>query len=192
MGDGFVIIALLIVGVFIFFGILLNESQSSRHKKILLFFHNSGFDKDSKIITGRYLAGHPNIDDSVNKTLIYLKKDDPTLYFFKDNDDFDPPTELGSIPTESITDIVAEDKSTMEKRVTVGRLLLVGIFAFAWKKKKVNESAFLIIEWNKGKFKNETIFEFEGRNAMSSANTVRNRLIEIVNAFEEDEEENEG
>jgi hypothetical protein len=66
----------------------------------------------------------------------------------------------------------------MEKRITLGRVLLVGIFALAWRKKKKNELAFVTIEW-KEKFENSTIFSFEGQEAMQKANTARNELIKM-------------
>lgn len=83
----------------------------------------------------------------------------------------------GYIPIQSILNISIEDKSTIEKRVTVGRLLLVGIFALAWRKKDVKNSVFLIIEWQGGTFTHETIFEFGSNNAFQSANIIKNKLI---------------
>jgi len=84
---------------------------------------------------------------------------------------------LARISNDSITNIVIEDSSTIEKRVSFGRVFLVGIFALAWQKKKKNELAYLIIEWNDGRFDHETMFQFEGKDAMTKANTARNKLI---------------
>lgn len=58
-------------------------------------------------------------------------------------------------------------------------MILVGVFAFAWKKKKKNEIAFVEIDWKKGKFNNETMFCFEGENAVQRANKARNGIIKF-------------
>ncbi len=87
------------------------------------------------------------------------------------------PLILGEIPSINIKNILVEDQSTVERRVTLGRMLLVGIFAFAWSKRQKNELAYLIFEWSDGRFEHETIFEFEGRDAMVKANTARNGVI---------------
>ena len=58
--------------------------------------------------------------------------------------------------------------------------MLTGVFAFAWKKKTKHELAYITIYWNDGKFDHETIFEFEGRNAMTRANSSRNKLINLA------------
>ena len=57
------------------------------------------------------------------------------------------------------------------------KFFLVGIFALGWKKKKVNEQAFVVIKWKTGKFVNETIFMFENKGALQLANTARNFLV---------------
>ena len=56
-------------------------------------------------------------------------------------------------------------------------MLLVGVFALAWKKKKKNEEAFLNINWTDGKYEHETLFQFEDKGAFQEANKVRNSLI---------------
>lgn len=81
------------------------------------------------------------------------------------------------IPIEAVSDITIEDASSIEKKITVGRIFLVGIFALGWRKKKKNELAFLVIEWKKGKFEHFTTFSFEGKEAFQNANTARNKLI---------------
>ena len=86
-----------------------------------------------------------------------------------------------TIVIENIKNITVEDASSIEKKITVGRLLLVGVFALAWRKKKTNELAFVVTEWNDGKFDHSTTFSFEGKEAMTKANTARNSLIKMCN-----------
>ena len=123
----------------------------------------------NKINAGKYLSGHPFIDKAVENIKIIPRETDLSL--------ISGIKQLAIIKKEEIKNVLAEDASTMEKKVTVGRLLLTGVFAFALKKNKKNELAYVTIQWNDKRFDHETIFEFTGRNAMEQANTVRNSLI---------------
>lgn len=124
--------------------------------------------------SGTYVSGHPSIDDSIKETYLLLGKEDVKIFIGPGN------LLKGRVPKESITNVVMEDSSTIQNRVTVGRLLMTGIFAFAWKKKTKQECAYFIIEWDKGQFKNETIFEFEGKGSIQKANALRNKFISYL------------
>ena len=67
-------------------------------------------------------------------------------------------------------------------------MLLVGPLAFAWKKKEKKECAYIIIQWNDGRFNHETLFEFTGTGSIQSANTGRNNLINSIKKAEETKE----
>ncbi|MDP3452887.1 MAG: hypothetical protein Q8R90_08020 [Bacteroidales bacterium] len=164
---------LIIVIVFVFLMVILLISAQKEQKSNQLVLESKGYRLDNSIKTGKYLAGHPDINEPVNKTDI-LPIDDFLDIF---NSTTLTQVKIASIRKTFITNVVIEDQTTIEKRVTVARLLLVGIFAFALRKKQVNELAYMIIEWNDGKFNHETIFEFEGKDAMMNANTSRNHLI---------------
>jgi hypothetical protein len=128
---------------------------------------------------GKYLSGHPDISSAYEN--IYLSVEDNKLKIaFRQEKDKLIQKELGYIDCDKIKNIAVEDASTIEKRVTFSRILLVGIFALAWKKKKVNEIGFIVIEWNDGRFDHETTFQFEGVNAMQSANSGRNWIIKSL------------
>lgn len=164
---------IIIAIAFIFIGI----NGASKQKENETQLSQLGYSNDFKIETGKYVAGHPDINDSILQTSIFPKNNKLEIFT----------NELGKLSVKkadidfsSIKNIVAEDQSSIEKRVTVDRLLLTGIFAFAWKKNKKNELAYLTIEWNDGKFDHETIFEFEGTDAMQKANTARNKIIKLV------------
>jgi hypothetical protein len=125
---------------------------------------------------GTYVGGHPSLNETI-QGMTALKKDGQLMLH-----EFPlmsaTPKYKASIPIDKITNIQVEDSSSIEKKLTIGRLFLVGIFAFAWKKKKKNELAFVTIQW-KDKFDNDTVFSFEGKDAMQSANTARNELIKL-------------
>ncbi|HUW06997.1 MAG TPA: hypothetical protein VMW01_12125 [Williamwhitmania sp.] len=167
---------LIIVG----FGILLvviGISAANKQKENNAKLTELGYSLDAKVDIGKYVAGHPDINDAIPKTSIFPK--DNKLEIMLETP-MAMPVKKGEIENQFIKNILAEDLSTVEKRVTVGRLLMTGIFAFALKKKKKNELAYLTIEWNDGRFDHETIFEFEGAGAMQNANTARNKIIKIV------------
>lgn len=124
--------------------------------------------------SGTYISGHPSIDNSMKDTHLLLDNEDVKIFIGAGS------LLKGRIPKESITNVAMEDSSTIQNRVTVGRLLMTGIFAFAWKKKTKQECAYFIIEWDKGQFKNETIFEFEGKGSIQKANALRNKFISYL------------
>lgn len=152
-------------------------SEANKEKEINSKLVELGYSQDNKIDTGKYIAGHPDINGTILNTSIFPK--DNKLEIMLETP-MEMPEKKGEIEYTLIKNILAEDQSTIEKRVTVGRLLMTGIFAFALKKKTKNELAYLTIEWNDGKFDHETIFEFEGAGAMQSANTARNKVIKKV------------
>lgn len=164
-----------VVAIILF--ILLGMHGSKKQKEIERDLKLKGYSLESKILTGKYVAGHPDLNDQIPVTII-LPKGDKLIIMAETP--LEMPVKKAEIGIDSVKNILAEDQSTVEKRVTVGRLLTVGIFAFAWKKKKKNELAFLTIEWNDGRFDHETIFQYEETDAMQKANTARNQLIKQV------------
>ncbi len=129
-----------------------------------------------RLHSGTYISGHPDINESKKDTSLLLSNNDVKIIFV-DANGFKL---LGTIPKESISNVSMEDSSTIQSRVGVKRLLAVGIFAFAWKKKEKIECAYLVIEWKKGSFDMETLFEFEGNGSINRANTLRNTFINYL------------
>jgi hypothetical protein len=140
---------------------------------------------DFKITESTYVGGHPLWNDNV-PYIVYRREDDK-LQFYSRQADYMMPAYKFEIPIDTIKNIGIEDATSIESKVTVGRLFFVGIFAFAWKKKKKNELAFVTIEWNDGRFDHTTIFNIESNLAMQKANTMRNNLIRDLNSQENGE-----
>lgn len=158
----FILIVLMIVG-----------AVSQGNSNIKKFEANFNVKASDLIVSGTYVSGHPLLNDPLKDTKLLLENDSVKI-FTVDGNGF----HLKSIiAKEAITNVAMEDASTIQNRVTVGRLLLTGIFAFAWKKKSKQECAYFIIEWKQGQFDNETIFEFEGAGSIQKANTLRNKFI---------------
>lgn len=127
---------------------------------------------------GKYVGGHPECNEEIDR--LAFRSDGEALLFYQMPEDGAMPREMFSIPIEAIEDITLEDASTIEHKITVGRMLLVGVFAIAWKKKKKNEVAFVRIEWKQDRFSHETLFCYEEDKAMHLANEYRNRLIRVL------------
>ncbi|MBS4060276.1 MAG: hypothetical protein KG029_07760 [Bacteroidetes bacterium] len=167
----------IIVAVFIFLILILHRSASKEQESNQIKMQSKGYQINKSIKTGKYIAGHPSLNNIVAKTDIFPVDDHLDII----DSSLITQVKIASIEKSSIKNIVIEDQTTIEKRVTVARLLLIGIFAFALRKKQVNEIAYLIIEWNDGRFDHETIFQFEGKEAMVNANTARNMIIKELN-----------
>jgi hypothetical protein len=172
---GWVIFGVVVMVILI---ILLSKQGEKDQKKKTDFFENMKIDPKELIRVGAYAGGHPDIDEFCPSCVIYSRED--KLNICKLAGELNLPRPLASIPIKSITDIAVEDASSIERKVTIGRVFLVGVFALAWKKKKKNEMGFITIEWNDGKFNHSTVFSTEGKDALQNANTVRNKLYRLI------------
>lgn len=170
------IYVVLIIAVIVLMVIIAQKRIKKNNQKLQLL----GFDPSKKIDTGKYVAGHPDLNNPLKITAIFPHSDALKIFEYPYGDVSSMPVEKGTIPNSSIKNVLAEDETTIEKKVTVGRLLAVGVFAFALKAKKKNELAYLTIQWNDGRFDHETYFEFEGTGAMQKANIARNNIIKFV------------
>lgn len=175
---------IIVIAVFVLL-VIWGQSVGKKAAKIEEVFNDTlkakGIDTSSKIILGKYVGGHPELDNTVLNVFSFKHQNCLTLYakLYKKPGDigtvyFD---HLTDIPIDNIKGISIEDASSIDKKVTLGRVLLVGVFALAWKKKKKNEEAFLNINWTDGKYEHETLFQFEDKGAFQEANKVRNSLI---------------
>jgi len=124
----------------------------------------------NSVRAGEFIGGHPDISKVLKHTRIASSE----TQFAICNSMFKP---QGYIEKSFIKDVIFENATTFEKRVTATRLLTIGIFAFARKKNSRNENAYMIIEWNDGKFSHSTSFLFEGKGSTQRANKARNWLI---------------
>lgn len=169
----------LIVGIILLVLIgLVGSAQKDKKEEILT---KNGYKVSQRINSGRYVAGHPNLDKPLKLSTLIVKDQWLNIFEYPNGYDNEAPVHRAGIQLSAINNVLIEDETTVERKVTVGRLLLVGVFAFALKKKKVNELAYLTIQWKDNKFEHETYFEFEGKDAMQKANTARNGIIKLIN-----------
>ena len=140
-----------------------------------------GFKMKELLGSGKYTYGHPNIDKPLFPSYIRVWNENIEIYGLKNTK---VPYIAGMIPMKNITNITIEDASTIERRVTAARLLMTGVFAFAIKKKKKDELAYLVIEWMDSMWHKEiaqmATFEFSEKGAMERCNKARNELIRLT------------
>lgn len=153
--------------------VIIGIAGSKQNKKDLVAFKNSGVDFNSKIEAGNYVSGHPELNEPFNSCKLFFKGDDILIATNKDV----VFKEKAVIPCDKVLQINVLDSSTIENKITLGRVLLVGVFALAWKKNKKKEMFFLEIAWNDGRFDHSTLFCFENFQSQQRANTARNALI---------------
>lgn len=119
---------------------------------------------------GKYLAGLPNVSASHTEIdCAVLENDFVFLNAYG--------AEIDKIPRDSINQIIVDDKSKITQRLTVPRIMALGVFALAAPKAEKHQTFCLVIDWddNKGVRQN-TVFEFEGLSSGSQANTAANVL----------------
>jgi hypothetical protein len=157
------IIVLLAIATLLFFA----GSAMKKGKKELI---SKGFDVKETKKAGELIGGHPDIDKELKNAQLALSADSLAIC----NVCFSP---KGFISKSSITNVKFEDATTFGQRISAGRVLLTGVFALAWKKKTKTQNAYMIIEWNDGRFDHATSFLFEGHGSTGKANALRNWLI---------------
>lgn len=151
---------------------MMNNSEDNERLKSL------GIESSQLLFAGKYVCGHPEIDSDISP--IKLSIDKTAIRILNKEQHSDITKILGLIYLDRITNVTVENETTIESRVGVRRLLAIGLFAFAFKKKVRNEIAYLVIEWSDRRFTHETIFELEGRGSLSTFNTIRNKILKEI------------
>lgn len=141
-----------------------------------------GIMTDNFINTGNYIGGHPDLNIFLNDVILYKNSNDFEIYI-KNVDESDVSNvkvtylKRAIIPVSAIKNILLEDKSTIDKRMSVGKAILFGPLALGMQKTVKKEEAYLNISWNDGKYDHETLFQFPN---LQQANIARNELIKAT------------
>jgi hypothetical protein len=160
------LIVILLVGGYFFY-------KGYQTRKLQVDLKERGYDLTDYAFAGSLIGGHPDIDKGLKTCKLISNADKIAIC----NPMLIP---QGVIYKQAIKNVVFEDATTFGKRVSAGRVLLVGIFALAWRKKTKNESAYVIIDWTDERFEHSTSFLFEGKGSNTRANTCRNWLIKKI------------
>lgn len=105
------------------------------------------------------------------------KKANGILTFYRNQTEFSSPLSTRfTVLNGSIANIAIEGKDEVGRRVTVTRLLLVGIFAFALKKKKKEKEAYITLELKDGR---EVIFFVDKMNPMEMKTKLAKSISQV-------------
>lgn len=145
-------------------------------------------DKASKSVANSYKEHQQKVADTKDRrgnrlealSLQYMggygdkKKAQGILTFYDKQTEFSSPLSTKfTIDNGQITNVAIEGKDEVNRRVTVTRLLAVGIFAFALKKKNKDKEAYLTIELADGQ---EVIFFIDKKSPME----LRTKLAKVI------------
>ena len=107
------------------------------------------------------------------------KKAKGVLTFFEKQTEFSAPLSTKfTILNSQIKDVVIEGKDEVNRRVTVTRLLAVGIFAFALKKKNKDQEAYITLELTDGQ---EVILFVDNKAPMA----LRAKLAKVISTVKQ-------
>ena len=102
-----------------------------------------------------------------------------TLTFFEKQTEFSAPLSTKfTILNSQIKDVVIEGKDEVNRRVTVTRLLAVGIFAFALKKKNKDQESYITLKLTDGQ---EVILFVDNKAPMA----LRAKLAKVISAVKQ-------
>jgi hypothetical protein len=111
--------------------------------------------KKYSVLSAVYLGGYND-----------FKKSSGTLKLFEKRIEFGSPmmsSRSFSISREDIAELAVEGKDEVNRRVTVTRLLAIGIFAFAMKKKKEDKESYITVVLNDGQ---EVVFQINDKSPL--------------------------
>jgi hypothetical protein len=124
---------------------------------------------------GTYLTGLPDTADQI-----------PEVECGKEGDEFVFRARgkrlVGRIRRDCINQIVADNKSRVYERITVPRLLTLGIFSLGVKKQSKVQEWCMIIDWDdRTGNRQNTVFEFSGKHCEVLVNKAANLLRKNMN-----------
>lgn len=135
----------------------------------------------SPFIKMKYLQGYPNVDFPFD----FIVEPNPEGLDFMDTSSY-PPKKKFFIKKEDIINISVEDQSTIENRVGFARMMMVGIFALAWKKRSKVPLSFLIIEYrNEFGDTQEVYFQSEQNNGFQEFTNLKYNIKKYWKEAEE-------
>jgi hypothetical protein len=165
-------LVLLVIGL-IFFGIPIFLILRAKRKYTNKVYEE--VEAVDKMPVGKYIAGLPSYDQSGAAVECAMSERD--FVFIARDYMTHKGIEIGRIPRDAVNQIFFEDKSQITQRLTATRILAMGVFSLAAPKKQKLKEFCVVFDWddNAGVRQN-TVFEFSGGGADTSANQAVNKL----------------
>jgi hypothetical protein len=118
-------------------------------------------------LAGRYVTGLPFLNIPTDAVIECAVTDRDFVFLGSHHG-----VEVGRINRISVHSVVVEDKSQFSKRITVTRILALGLFALAVPKKTTNESWYVVMNWTDERTAQQTIFRFTANDPQMHANNA--------------------
>lgn len=166
---------LICIGVIIIFiGVIMMSVKKAQEDrtKLNVYLKEKEFIDNFQI--GKHLTGLKNaVASDLVITCAVLEND---FVFLRSNGN-----EIDRIKRDSINQIVIDNKSQITQRITVGRLLTLGIFSLAAPKTENLLNFCILIDWdNENGVQENAVFEFSGTDSNVKANSAANLLKKYV------------
>ena len=123
---------IIVIGLVVFF-VVIRVISIKKEKSIKNALQAKGLNLDNFVSVGVYVGGHPSRNENVDNC--FANREGDEMVFYRRLIAGMPQRKF-SIKRESVKNISVKDASSIENEITLGRLLLVGVFALAWQKKK--------------------------------------------------------
>jgi hypothetical protein len=186
-----VIAALVIIGYY-----LKDKNSKKAESQDLDNLRKNGVDPDKFITAGTYLGGLPEISKQVRGVKFYPTKTGFDLYITRqdasDLNNIERETRIiGSIENKEIEEIIVEDKSSSEKRLSATNIALFGIAGLAMRKSDSKDISLLVIKTNDGRFKNDVVFLFQPKLqsnnhvSLELANTAKSSIVKHLKQLDQ-------
>jgi hypothetical protein len=118
-------------------------------------------------LAGRYVTGLPVLNIPTDAVIECAVTDRDFVFLGSHHG-----LQVGRINRISVHSVVVEDKSQFSKRITVTRILALGLFALAVPKKTANESWYVVLNWKDERSAHQTIFRFTANDPQMHANNA--------------------
>lgn len=156
----------IIPGLLLVLGFFAKKNIEKEKKRLY-----KNIDSVGKINLGKYIYGLKYQPDSTTENIECFITDNALIFLNTLG------KEIDRIKTNAINDIFIDDKSQITQRLTVTRILTLGIFSMAAPKKNKHKEFCLVIDWDsEDGSRNNTIFEFSGTKSNAMANQAINTL----------------
>lgn len=130
----------------------------------------------------QHLAGHSGIGKNENVFLLRgeeaLEVAERKLYVASS-----PYKIITTIPYTSITAVNAENHSGIKKIFSLGKFILIGVYAFAWLKKEPKERGYLVIKWMENGDEHAAVFMNEEEGALANVGLARKAILSWIAKF---------
>jgi hypothetical protein len=128
----------------------------------------------AQVSMGKYLTGLPDTDTPTSD--VYCAIAEKEFIFISQYS-----KELGRIPRDSINQLFVEDKTQITQRLTVTRMLTLGVFSLAAPKKSKKKEYCLVIDWDDPQgVRHNSVFEFSNEVSATAAATGANSALNTL------------